>query len=291
MRPCIKFTLALLFVLLPGFASAEDKFFDSNGVQIRYVEQGSGDPVVLVHGYAGGLQSGWINNGVFENLAKDHHVIALDNRGHGKSGKPHEAKAYGNQMSEDVVRLMDHLKIPRAHFIGYSLGGMIVMKMLATHPDRFLTATVGGMGILHLAAADLEKDASAIEHGDFRSLIVATWPSDEPPPTDDIIRQRSQAIIAAGNDPVALAQVWRGFGDLVVSNAQVSAVRVPTLEVVGSFDPMLTAANELKTAMPALKITVVEGATHSGDRGTPKRPEFVNAVRAFIEAAGKSAAK
>lgn len=85
-----KFFAVLLLFLAPGLASAEDRFFDSNGVQIRYVEQGSGKPVVLVHGHAGGPDSGWVNNGVFANLARDHHVIALDNRGHGKSAKPRD---------------------------------------------------------------------------------------------------------------------------------------------------------------------------------------------------------
>src|SRR6476469_4469889 len=99
----------LVLLAQPGLVSAQDKFFNSNGVQIRYVDQGSGEPVVLVHGYTGNIERGWIDTGVFANLSKDHRVIAFDARGHGKSGKPHDPKAYGNEMAQDIGRLMDHL--------------------------------------------------------------------------------------------------------------------------------------------------------------------------------------
>ena len=73
-------------------------------------------------------------------------MIALDLPGHGGSDKPEKPEAYGPQMAEDVVLLMDHLKIKKAHIVGYSLGGMITVKLLTLHPDRVLSATVGGMG-------------------------------------------------------------------------------------------------------------------------------------------------
>ena len=62
--------------------SAQDKFFDSNGVRIRYLDQGSGEPVLLIHGYTRSIDTNWIDTGVFENLARDHRVIAFDLRGH-----------------------------------------------------------------------------------------------------------------------------------------------------------------------------------------------------------------
>ena len=66
--------------------------------------------------------------------------------GHGKSGKPRGTSQYGVEMARDVIRLLDHLQISRAHMVGYSMGGFIVMNLLAAHPDRFLTATLGGSG-------------------------------------------------------------------------------------------------------------------------------------------------
>jgi pimeloyl-ACP methyl ester carboxylesterase len=124
--------------------SAQDQFFDLNGVRIRYVDQGSGQPVVLLHGFGGSLESGWVETGVLPNLARDYRVIALDYRGHGQSDKPHDPKSYGRHMGQDVVRLLDHLNIARAHIVGHSLGAGITATLLTTHPDRFLTATLSG---------------------------------------------------------------------------------------------------------------------------------------------------
>src|SRR5947209_9838012 len=97
-------TVALLTVCT---ARAEDQFFDSNGVKIRYVVEGSGEPVLLIHGFTVDLDRQWRAPGLIAALTKDHKVIAYDNRGHGKSDKPHEAKQYGLEMIEDAVRLLD----------------------------------------------------------------------------------------------------------------------------------------------------------------------------------------
>ncbi|MEJ7767187.1 MAG: alpha/beta fold hydrolase [Chitinophagaceae bacterium] len=138
------FALTLLICLqVSSCLFAQDKFFNSNGLQIHYLEQGTGVPVVLVHGRGGSLQS-WIDSGVLLNLAKDHRVIALDCRGHGKSSKPHDPKQYGQEMALDILRLLDHLAIGKAHIIGYSLGGNITAQLLVIHPERFLTATLAG---------------------------------------------------------------------------------------------------------------------------------------------------
>src|SRR6185436_12050539 len=116
-----------LIVAAASLAAAQtstppDQFFDSNGVQIRYVEQGTGPAVVMLHGYTGSLDRHFIANGVFAAIAKDHRAIAMDLRAHGKSGKPHDPNAYGDELAKDVIRLLDHLKIQRAHIVGYSLG-------------------------------------------------------------------------------------------------------------------------------------------------------------------------
>ena len=110
--------------------SAQDQFFDSNGVRIRYVDQGAGQPAVLLHGFGGSLESGWVETGVLPNLARDYPVIALDYRGHGQSDKPHDPKSYGRHMGQDVVRLLDNLNIARAHIVGHSLGAGITATLL-----------------------------------------------------------------------------------------------------------------------------------------------------------------
>jgi len=102
---------------------------------------GKGEPVVLVHGWSASAEM-W--NSLMGDLARDHQVIAMDCRGHGRSDKPHEAGRYRIEMANDVVRLMDHLGLARAHVVGYSMGGSIALRMLIDHPDRFLTAVIGG---------------------------------------------------------------------------------------------------------------------------------------------------
>src|SRR3954452_21225039 len=88
-------------------ARAEDQFFDSKGVKIRYVVEGKGEPVVLIHGFTQKIETGWSKT--IKTLAESYQVIALDCRGHGKSDKPTDPKMYGRELGEDVVRLMDHL--------------------------------------------------------------------------------------------------------------------------------------------------------------------------------------
>ena len=121
-----------------------DAFFDSRGVRIRYVDVGRGEPVVLIHGFSTSLDANWRQTKVIDALSRDFRVVALDVRGHGKSDKPHDPASYGVVVVEDVARLMDHLHIPRAHIVGYSMGGAITGKFITMHPDRVISAVFGG---------------------------------------------------------------------------------------------------------------------------------------------------
>jgi pimeloyl-ACP methyl ester carboxylesterase len=124
----------------------QDQSFDAKGVKIHYIVEGRGEPVVLIHGLTSSAAINWKLPGVMGELAKDHQVIALDLPGHGRSDKPAAKDAYGEQLVDDIALLLDHLKIRKAHIVGYSLGGMITVKFLVKYPDRVLSATVGGMG-------------------------------------------------------------------------------------------------------------------------------------------------
>jgi len=86
--------------------------------------------------------------GTIDALAKDHQVIALDLPGYGQSDKPVEPEAYGLRWVDDVILLLDHLEIQKAHIVGYSMGGMVALKLISEHPDRVLSGTLGGMGWL-----------------------------------------------------------------------------------------------------------------------------------------------
>lgn len=126
-------------------AFKEDFFTASDGVKIHYLTAGStGSWVVLIHGYTDNAERMWFRTGIAPALAKNHRIVALDNRNHGKSDKPVPG---GTGRAQDVVELMDHLHIDRAHIHGYSMGGGITGQLLAMIPQRFITAGFGGSGI------------------------------------------------------------------------------------------------------------------------------------------------
>src|SRR5258706_5424322 len=127
--------------------SPKDGFFTtSDGVKIHYITLGSkGSWVVLIHGYTGNAENNWFSNGIAPALAKNHRVVALDNRNHGKSEKP---ELNGAGKASDTIELMDYLKIDKAHIGGYSMGRGITGQLLATHPERFITAHFGCSGIM-----------------------------------------------------------------------------------------------------------------------------------------------
>lgn len=267
-------------------AAPPDQFFDSNGVRIRYVEQGQGPAIVLMHGYTGTLDRHFIANGVFANLAKDYRAIAIDLRGHGKSDKPHDPKAYGETMAGDVVRLLDHLKIPRAHVLGYSLGAMIAARLATMHPARL-------MSVAYVASPPLLEGATYMEtfaqesvkelESDlpFKSLVVALQPPGTKPPSDDEARKAMAPLVAA-NDVKAFAALWRGYNTLAVSNQQLAAVRVPSMVLVGSEDISSAGVPDLNKTHPQIRTLVVQGAQHGGPEGVLRRPEFMKALREFL---------
>ena len=277
--------LTVLLVSTTGLT--QENFFDSNGVRIRYVDQGSGDPIVLIHGHGRSLSS-WIDSGVLPSLAANYRVVAFDVRGHGKSGKPHDVMAYKQDMVLDVVRLLDHLGLRQAHIIGYSMGARITSELLTLHPERFLSAVISGTaGQWRWTREDGER--SELEASEFerecvsRSQLLRLAPVNGPKPSADEIKSLSAACMADPNqDRFALAALARARQYWTITPAQVAAVRVPTLGVVGSLDGNLKDFEELKRLRPDVKVVVIEGATHSGDRGASRRPEFIGAVREFI---------
>lgn len=123
-------------------------------------------------------------------------------------------------------------------------------------------------------ARDLESDTP------FRLLIVSISSRDAPP-GEERIRELSQSL-AAANDLRALAAYHRGRSTLAVSDADLAAVRVPTLGIIGRADPAVVALRDLKTVMPSLSVVVIDGAEHGGPRGLLRRPEFLAALHEFL---------
>ena len=282
--------IVLLGLMLVGIRAQTqapvDKWFDSNGIRLRYVESGAGVPVVLVHGYTRFIESNWIDTGVFANLSRDHRVIAYDMPGHGKSGKAYEPSAY-RDMAADPIRLMDHLGIKRAHLLGYSMGGGVVARAAVTHPERLVSAILGGHSgyrewtpedekFYEDSARELETDVP------FRSLVSGPGLTGAKPTEEEIVA--SSARLAAENDVRALAALRRGgMKGLFITREEAASIKVPLLMIIGTLDAV-DAGKEMQAILPTARLVTVDGATHGGERGAVRRPEFISAVRQFIAA-------
>ena len=219
-----------------GAERAED-FFDSNGVKIRYVTEGTGEAVVLIHGFAASAEM-W--NAMLPELAKDHRVIALDCRGHGKSDKPHDPKLHGRETIEDVVRLLDHLKIDKAHIVGYSMGAEIAGHLLVLHRHRLLSVTLGGGGPVFEPTGESRagRVGGGIAGGRKRHrprdhfVRGSRGETDLTPEIGDAISK----MILGNQDQKALAASVRGAITFEVTEAQLKENRVPVLVIHGSND-------------------------------------------------------
>ncbi len=265
-------------------AKLESQFFDSNGVKIHFVDVGprDGEPVLLIHGFTANIQLQWGQPGVLDGLAEQYRVIALDNRGHGRSGKPHDPSQYGLEMVEDQIRLLDHLHIDQAHIVGYSMGGFITNKLLSVHPQRVLTATLGGAGWNQENDPQLnfmDELATSLEQGQGISpLIKRLTPPGRPLPTDEQLATMNQFVLLM-NDAQALAAVIRSWKGLMVSEEDLRANATPVLALIGSDDPLKQGVDLLATVMPHLRVKVLDAADHLT---APAHPEFLGGLSGFL---------
>ena len=219
------------------------------GVKIHYEIEGRGEPVILIHGLHASAERNWGVPGIIADLARHYRVIALDCRGHGQSDKPEAEGAYGVQMVDDVVRLIDHLHLRSAHIVGYSMGGMIALKLAVLHPARVRSTTLGGMGWL--------REGS-----------------------------RMQEFWAGTSGGIRNPALMHGFAEFAVTTSQVKAITTPLSVIVGERDPcrrlFVLPLLELRPGLPA---TVIAGAGHITCLA---QPEFKTALNSTLaRASGK----
>ena len=240
-----------------------ERFFDSDGVRIRYLDLGEGEAVVLLHGFALSAEVNWSLTGLLDSLPEKYRMLALDQRGHGRSDKPHDPEDYGLAFVEDVIRLLDALAIEKAHVVGYSMGGTLALRLAADHPDRVRSVVIGGAGWappgtplppgLQEWPANIERIA---EEGG--SLTDAMWLPGWPDPTPEI-----RAFLDS-NDARALAAVLHSrpeWDDLRA--ASVRAIGVPVLAVIGEADFARPAVDALVGVKPDVEVAVLAGKDHA----------------------------
>jgi hypothetical protein len=234
-------------ILACGVRSAAAEEFDSKGVKIHYLVEGKGDPVVLIHGLESSAAINWQLPGVIKLLSSKYQVIAFDCRGQGQSGKPTGEDQYGVEMVEDVTRLLDHLKIDKAHIVGYSMGGMIAMKFVVLHPDRVKTGLLGGMGWL--------KSGSVLEK--FWERVPGKEDSRTP------------------------AALLHGLSQLGVTEDEIKAVKAPMSMIVGDHDPCrVMYVQPLARVRSDWPVTTIEG----GHMTCIAKESFRDAVKASLDA-------
>ncbi|MGA8924380.1 MAG: alpha/beta fold hydrolase [Candidatus Dormiibacterota bacterium] len=244
--------------------------FDSDGVRLHYEVHGPerGAPLVAVHGFASDYRLNWVGTRWQEALTNaGFRVFGLDCRGHGHSDKPHHREAYSVEvMAGDVARLLDHVDVPSARYLGYSMGARIGLQVVMDFPQRVSRAVFGGLGTAGAIAS-----AKAIAESFLRGE-----------PTDDPIAQTFYRFASARptNDLNALAACITGLRP-VPDVQRLSAIRTPILVVVGDRDELARDAPELVEMIPSSRLVTIPGRDHLG--AVPAR-EFKTAAVDFLAA-------
>jgi len=233
--------------------------FNSDGVEIHYTDTGSGDPVLLIHGFASNIAANWGDTSWIELLAgAGYRAIAIDNRGHGASQKLHDPADYGAPiMAEDARALLDHLQIARADVMGYSMGARITAFLAIYHPERVRSAVFAGLGInMVRGMACTGPIAHALEADSIDQVTNAT------------ARTFRAFAEQTGSDLKALAACIRSSRDPITAEA-LGSLTMPVLVAVGTKDVIGGAPGPLAGLIPkgeALEITDRDHMRAVGDR-------------------------
>jgi len=238
--------------------------FHNDGFEIAFIDQspangGEGEPVLLIHGFASSYLVNWISPGWVKTLTEaGYRVIALDNRGHGRSTKSYNPAAYTpSEMATDAAALLDHLGIEKAHVFGYSMGARISAFLALEHPEKIATLILGGLGYGMvdgvgdwdpIADALVAPDPEAISHP--RGKMFRTFA--------DQTRSDRQALAAC----IATSRE-------LVSEAQMTTITAPVLVGVGTKDDIAGSAQRLAALLPNGEAFDIEGRDHMlavGDR-------------------------
>jgi len=226
--------------------------FRNGDVEIAYLDEGQGEPMVLVHGFASTKEVNWVHPGWVTTLARaGRRVIALDNRGHGASSKLYDPAMYHSAtMADDIRALLDHLNIERADVMGYSMGARITAFLVLGQAARVRSAIFGGLGIRLVEGVGLpESIADALE---------APSPDDVRDPTGRTFRIFAEQT---KSDLRALAACIRGSRQ-TLSTSQVASIRVPVLVAVGTKDQVAGSARELAALIPGARALDISDRDH-----------------------------
>jgi pimeloyl-ACP methyl ester carboxylesterase len=226
--------------------------FDSDGVRIAYVDEGGGEPILLIHGFASNVATNWRDPHWLATLtAAGRRAIAFDNRGHGQSEKLYDPEHYGAPtMAEDALRLLDQLGIHRADVMGYSMGARIATFLVLAHPERVRKLILAGTGInLVRGMVGTGPIARALEAPSIEDV------------TNDTARSFRAFAEKTGSDLKALAACLRGPREKI-SAEDLARISAPTLVATGSEDVIAGSAEALRKLIPGAQLLEIEGRDH-----------------------------
>ena len=228
--------------------------FRNGEIEIAYLDEGQGEPIVLVHGFASNKEVNWVNPGWVRTLTgAGRRAIALDNRGHGQSTKFYDPVDYHSAfMAEDVRALLDHLGIARADVMGYSMGARITAFLAMRHPERMRSAILGGLG-------------SNLVEGHTDSLADIIVAALEVPSLADVVHPTGRAFRSFAeqtkSDLKALAACMRHRRE-TLSREQVAAFNIPVLVAVGTEDELAGSPESLAALIPGAQALPIPGRDH-----------------------------
>jgi len=226
--------------------------FHNGAVEIAYLDEGEGDPIFLVHGFASSKNVNWVYPTWVSELKKNgRRVIALDNRGHGESSKFYDSAQYEiATMAGDVIALMDHLEIARADVMGYSMGARMTAVIARNQPRRLRSAILGGIGIGMIEGG-----------GPGENVAIAL----EAPSLDDVTDPVGRTFRAFADqtrsDRRALAACLRGSRRLM-THEDAAGIDVPVLIAVGTTDEVAGSAHALGKIIPGSQVLDIPNRDH-----------------------------
>lgn len=267
------------------------RFSSFDGVEIAYQEwEGETDatgatpatqlpPVVLHHGFIADANLNWVGPGVVAALRRaGRRVLALDARGHGASGKPHDPVRYGEAtMAADLRRLFDLSGAPQVDLVGYSMGGAVAL-LTASQDARVRRLVVGGVGgSLVEREGDGDPDGLSSQAATrARGTIAAALRAADAASIQDPIAARFRALADfVGADREALAACAEASFAGTIPFGQISA---PTLVLVGDTDPLAVRPEVLVAAVPRAQLRVIPGDHLSA----VTNPAFAPAIVEFL---------
>ena len=226
--------------------------FKNGDVEIAYIDEGEGEPILLIHGFASSKEANWVGPSWLGTLTRaGRRVIALDNRGHGASGKLYDPVDYHtDRMAEDARALMDYVGLERADVMGYSMGARITAFLTLAHPQRVRSAVLGGLGIHLVDGVGLpESIADALEA----------------PSLDDVSDRQGRTFRAFAeqtrSDLRALAACIRGSRQ-VLSRQEIGAIGIPVLVAIGTKDDVAGSAKALAALIPGAEALDIPDRDH-----------------------------